>query len=96
MKNTDKNFIPYGEFLKRKFIREMLEEQEQLIYKKNILKISLGVGCLIVAVIPNGLGFIFYPLGIMLVVNGGIDLIDYYKKIKNKILNKLRLMRWIK
>ncbi len=92
IKADHKDFISYGEFINRVETTESLREENRLVYKKSYFKIGLGCVCLAVAVFPNGLGFIFYPLGFMLLVNGGFDLMGRYKKIKNRVLNKLRLL----
>ena len=45
---------------------------------------GLGFACLGVGAFPNGLGFIFYPLGLWLLGLVGIRL-NFRKKIGNKI-----------
>jgi len=92
----EKGFITYEEYINRSDIFNRLKENQQLIYKKSYIKMGLGFACLVVAVIPNGLGFIFYPLGFMLLINGGLNLLGEYKRIKFKVLNKLRVMGLIK
>lgn len=49
----------------------------------------LGFVSLVVAVIPNGLGLIFYPLGFSLLGMVGIRL-----NIKKSIANKIRLFKY--
>jgi len=56
-------------------------------YKKNYYKISLGFVCLAIALFPNGLGLVFYPLSFMLL---GFSMWD----IKNIYLPKF--MRFLK
>jgi len=60
------------------------------IYKRNWFKIGLGCLCLTIAIIPNGLGFVFYPLSLMFL---GFSLFDlkhiYLSEIKRKIKNKV-------
>ena len=51
---------------------------------------GLGFACLGVAVFPNGLGVLFYPLGFSLLGLVGINTIKTEKKLKNK----LRFMMW--
>ena len=51
---------------------------------------GLGFVSLAVAVIPNGLGLIFYPLGFGLLGAVGINTIKTEKKFKNK----LRVALW--
>jgi len=51
---------------------------------------GLGVLCLTVAIIPNGLGIIFYPMGFGLLGFVGVDVFKFKKKIKDKI----RYLRW--
>ena len=50
---------------------------------------GLGFACLGVAVFPNGLGVLFYPLGFGLLGLVGIKL-----SIKKKIGNKIRLFKY--
>ena len=50
---------------------------------------GLGFVCLGVGAFPNGLGFLFYPLGFALLGLVGIRL-----NIKKKIGNKIRLFRY--
>ena len=50
---------------------------------------GLGFACLGVAVFPNGLGLVFYPLGFGLLGAVGIKL-----SIKRKIKDKLRFTLW--
>lgn len=59
MKNKYINYTEYENRLN-------LFKNMQLIPKKSKVKISCGISCLIVGIIPNGLGFVFYPLGFML------------------------------
>lgn len=50
---------------------------------------GLGFVSLTVAVIPNGLGLIFYPLGFSLLGSVGINL-----NIKKKLGNKIRFFKY--
>jgi len=59
-------------------------------YKTNIkplgyVVVALGFGSLAVAVIPNGLGLIFYPLGFGLLGMVGVNRIKTEKTLKNKL-----------
>ena len=57
---------------------------------------GLGFACLGVAVIPNGLGVLFYPLGFGLLGLIGINTIKTEKKFKNKLRFMIwRFRRWI-
>lgn len=49
----------------------------------------LGFVSLAVAVIPNGLGFIFYPLGF-----GLLGLVGIRLNIKRKLEDKIRLLKY--
>jgi len=51
---------------------------------------GLGFVCLGIALFPNGLGLIFYPLGFGLLGIVGINTIKTEKKIRNK----LRFILW--
>lgn len=55
------------------------------IIKKNWIKLSCGVACLGIALIPNGLGIVFYPLSFYFLGIGLMDLENIKRKIKNKI-----------
>lgn len=57
----------------------------EFIYKKSKIKIALGCICLGIAVFPNGLGVIFYPLGFSLLISGGVDIYSIIKTSKHKI-----------
>lgn len=50
---------------------------------------ALGFVSFGIAVFPNGLGFIFYPLGFMLLGLVGIEL-----KIKKRLSDKVRLIKY--
>lgn len=83
--------ITYKEFLKReKNIKELQDQGVIFLFKKNKIKLILGVACLVIAVIPNGLGIIFYPLGFFLLGIGAADLFRFKEEILRKIKNKIR------
>ena len=88
MKET---YIQYAELLKRTQGLSRLKKQGvKLLYSKSRFKAVCGVGCLIVAIIPNGLGVVFYPLGFYLL---GFNKIDLKQKSENLLRiskNKLR------
>jgi len=50
---------------------------------------GLGFVCLGIAIFPNGLGIIFYPLGFSLLNLVGINL-----NLKKKLGNKIRLFKY--
>ncbi|KKL55533.1 hypothetical protein LCGC14_2254440, partial [marine sediment metagenome] len=62
----------------------------KIIIKKNMLKVGLGLACLGIALFPNGLGFVFYPLSFYFL---GLSLMDL-ENIKRKIKNKIRGFRF--
>jgi len=55
------------------------------IIKRNWFKVVAGSVCLGIALFPNGLGIVFYPLGFFLLGISIKDIIEYKRKIKNKI-----------
>ena len=56
-------YIQYEELLKRQHDLNRLEKKGfKLLYSKNTFKKVVGVGCLVVAIFPNGLGLLFYPM----------------------------------
>ncbi len=55
------------------------------IMKKNWIKIGCGFVCLSIAIFPNGLGILFFPLSFMLLGLSFKDIVEYKRKAKNKI-----------
>ncbi len=79
----EKRFVTLKQYskLESQFLR-MRNEGIELYYKKSMVKIALGSGCLLIAVIPNGLGVIFYPLGFSLLISGGVDIHGMLRRYK--------------
>ena len=85
--------ISYSNLIKRERHLKTLESKGFIfIHKKNYLKLGLGIACLSLALIPNGLGLIFYPLGFMLLSINKIDLYNHKENIIRKIKNKMRFL----
>ena len=83
-----KTIINYKELQKIVKYRNSLNiNRVKLLNKRNKLKIYLGVGCLVIAIIPNGSGLLFYPLSFMLL---GISLNDILK-----LKDNLKLKYWL-
>lgn len=83
-----KKYIQYENFLKRENqINNLKEQGFKFIIKKNQFKLFLGVGCLVIAIIPNGMGFLMFPLSFFLL---GITLKDV-QKFKDNFKFKLWL-----
>ena len=84
-------YISFEDYLKReKHLSRLKKQGVKLLYSKSRFKAVCGVGCLIVAIIPNGLGVVFYPLGFYLL---GFNKIDLKQKSENLLRiskNKLR------
>ena len=59
------------------------------IHKKSKIKIILGSVCLVIAIVPNGLGILFYPLGFSLLVSGGVDIYTLIQSNKQKFKVKM-------
>ena len=57
----------------------------KLIVKKNWFKVVAGFVCLGIAIFPNGMGIIFYPLSFYFLGLSFKDIIEYKRKAKNKI-----------
>ena len=82
----ERNYIQYAELLKRKEDLKSLERRGvKLLYSKNRFKVVCGVVCLSVAIFPNGLGVVFYPLGFYLLGFNKIDLKQYYEGVLKRI-----------
>ena len=95
-------------YTRKKTTKELIQIREDYLNVVNPLhnKVNkvlrvVGVGCLVVAIIPNGLGVIFYPIAFSLL---GISMIDIKRgvfMIKYKIRYgvyirelKYRLLLW--
>ena len=81
-----KQYITLAQYLKQeKKISDLKEAGVRFIHKKSKIKIALGCVCLSIAIIPNGLGLICYPLGLSLLTSGGIDLYTLIKHHKQRV-----------
>ena len=79
-------YVQYGELLKREQDLNRLERHGvKLLYSKNRFKQVVGVGCLVVAVIPNGTGFFMFPLGFALLGISLRDVAIYKDNLRFKI-----------
>ena len=86
--------IQFNKLLHIKDVKANMESKGfSFINKKNTFRIGLGLVCLGIAVIPNGLGAFFYPLSFMLLGISFYDLKkvhipEYTRKIKNKLYRR--------
>lgn len=86
-----KRYIPYENYLKiDNDLNQMQKQGIKLIFKKNYIKMVGGVVCLSIAIFPNGLGIIFYPLGFYLLGWSSADFFRYKDIIIRQAKNKLR------
>ena len=80
-----KQYITYEQYTKQEQKIEQIKKQGvEFVYKKNKVKIIIGSTCLIIAIVPNGLGLIFYPLGFALLSSAGIDMYALIQSNKQK------------
>ena len=87
MKNK---YIQYQELRKREDDLNRLKEQGfKLIYSKSRFKQVVGVVCLSVAIFPNGLGVVFYPMGFYLLGIGLNDFKEFKDNLKFKVWLRL-------
>ena len=78
--------ITYKEYNRR--INKLNKAKQQgliLDIRRNKFKLMLGCVCLGVAIFPNGLGLIFYPIGFSLLGLSLMDLENLKRIIKYKI-----------
>ena len=88
---TKMKTITYEEYMKKEdHIKELEEQGVIFLFKKNKFKLILGGICLAIAIFPNGLGLIFYPLGFYLLGIGTADLFRFKEEIIRKIKNKIK------
>ena len=89
-----KKTITYKQFLnKEKQIKELQEQGVVFIFKKNKFKLIAGITCIAIAVIPNGLGVVCYPLGFWLLGIGMADLLRFKEELIRKFKNKIRSLK---
>lgn len=60
---------------------QLKKEGVEFIHTINKIKLVSGLICLAVAIVPNGLGIIFYPLSFSLLASSGIN---YYTIMEDK------------
>ena len=72
------NIVKYRNFLNKNKI--------SLVYPRSKLKIGLGLACLVIAVIPNGLFIPASLLGCCLLGIGKNDLLSYIENLKFKLM----------
>ena len=91
-----KQYITYEQYTKQEHkIKQLRSLGVEFIYKKSKAKLILGSACLLIAIIPNGLGLIFYPVGFALLVSAGVDIYTIMEDTKRRIrVLKNRFMRW--
>ena len=92
-------YITYEQYTKQEHkIKSLKQQGVVFIYKINKIKLLLGSACLIIALVPNGLGLIFYPVGFALLMSAGIDIYtltqDKRRKIRVIINNIRRRVGW--
>ena len=83
MKNKTITYKQYNRIISR--LNKAKQQGLILDVRKNKLKLVLGCVCLGVAIFPNGLGILFYPIGFMLLGLSFKDLENYKRIVKNKI-----------
>ena len=82
-------YISYKELLKRKEdLNRLRNKGFKLVYGKNRFKRVCGFVCLSVAIFPNGLGIIAFPIGFYL-LGIGLKEIQIYK-------DNLRFRLWLR
>lgn len=88
----NEEFKKYEELInKQKYISDRQTDGFIFLYPKNTLKKVLGFSCLTLAIIPNGLGVVLYPISFMLLKINKIDMLRHKDKIRQKIKCFLKL-----
>ena len=86
-----KQYITFKQYtMQEDRIKDLKKQGVEFIYKKSKTKIILGCVCVAIAIIPNGLGLIFYPLGFSLLASGGID---FYTLVQSK-KQRIKFLLW--
>jgi len=83
-------YIKYEDYLRKiEKLRKFQKEGGILLIRKSKIKIILGVGCLVIAILPNGLLPVFLPLSFYFLGWSMSDLEELKRKIKNKLLKRV-------
>ena len=53
-----------------------------------------GITCIVIAVVPNGLGLMFYPLGMVLLKSDKVSMAKIVNKMYYSIVTQYKTMRW--
>lgn len=78
-------YITYKQFIRQSARIDAIKNNGiELVYRRNKIKLAVGTVCLIIAVIPNGLGVVMYPLAFSLLISGGIDIYSIIRTQKHK------------
>ena len=84
-------YFQYEKLLKKEQELNQLEKQGfKLLYNKSRIKKFIGVGCLVVAIIPNGTGLILYPFGFYLLAINKQDMFKHKENLLRKARVKIR------
>ena len=97
-KMVNKQYITYKQYLRHSDELKRLENQGiEIIHTKSMLKMVLGGVCLVIAIIPNWLGIVMYPLGFSLLASGGVDIVSKIEKVRKRVtLIKINLRGFFK
>ena len=88
--NNKKGYVHYNYVIRSKeSINTLKANGYEYVYTTSITKVVLGSVCIVVAIVPNGLAPLMYPLGLSLLLSGGIDL----AYIKANLLKKWRILK---
>lgn len=93
----ESKYITYEQYTKQEDkIKKLRADGVEFIYKISSFKLLLGSACLLIAIVPNGAGVIFYPVGFALLGSAGIDICTLIQDKQRKIrVLKNRFLRWI-
>ena len=83
MKNKTITYKQYNKQINK--YNNLIQQGFRPIIKKNWFKVVAGFVCLGIAIFPNGMGIIFYPLSFYFLGLSFKDIIEYKRKAKNKI-----------
>lgn len=91
VKTTKMNYKPFIQLLhKESEIKRIKSLGVVTIHQRDIKKPIVGLICLIVAIVPNGLGLIFYPLAFNMLGFNWTDRVLYLDKARRFIFRLTR------
>ncbi len=89
-----KQYVSYETYLRAdQNISNFKRNGATMLFKRNKVKIAVGLSFLVIGILPNGLAPVFMPLGFMCLGIKKVDLYLYKEKGLRIVKNKIRELK---